>query len=67
MVRGTAYNDTLDAAYTAYIKPGTQGDIYATRVQQSIQADANPWKARQAYRVSHRVTSHNTEVPFVTR
>ena len=54
MVCDIAYNDTLGAAYTAYIKPGTQEDIYAIRVQQSIQADASPWKAWQVYMVSKR-------------
>ena len=34
-----AYNDTLGAAYTAYIKPGTHEDIYAIGVQQSIQTE----------------------------
>ena len=61
MVCGIAYNDTLGAAYTAYIKPGTQEDIYAIRVQQSIQADASPWKAWQAYMVSkqgHKISCY---------
>ena len=65
MVRGIAYNDTLDAAYTAYIKPGTQGGQWAFMPSEFSGA----FKLMQTHgRPGSGVTQgHNMEVPFVTR